>query len=453
MPHFRERATAMAASLAEINAGGRLDTAVLENVYKDAKDLFEHGVLDYPLAELVGSLKGVLVAIAPEIHRPTIGSANTWPELLEVLDAARGTVSSPQWTLFVKFQLEAFSAIGNEVTTQIRSFGKYFEEQPVPGSYYDLELVPVSGIWAAIAIDTGSDCGKGYATARSMIHGYSVFLITDGHVPYGYVGEYQASIRRDGRQLLMADAFNPSTRLELSGQSFLSEMRRIYASQSLQRSHAGVLVSDRPFLVSNRASIEKAVGTLPLENTGRVFGLVIDAIPEKMGEGLSGKINRLRVRNGELEEKATQPLDSIFDRTDELADLINSDNLKAWKAAMKRLPNDPLAALDVDDFKSGDETVWNLEYLIESAELVQKLIEGVEANPTELPEADRRQVLQWLQDIYQNYEQLIDFSKEFNDNKQEIVRIEEIDPEDAANWEGEKLRQGSAERSVVFVLF
>ncbi len=147
--------------------------------------------------------------------------------------------------------------------TQLTSFGKYFSTQVFEDERIGIHLLPVKGLSAAVAIDTGSDCGEGMATARAVIDQYMTFIITDaGHTkPWGYHGLY--SVLAASSLWFMTDALNPSTQLNIEGGQFIngvqSHLRAIrQAAQARSVSILGFLASASKDLFSNREPISDA---------------------------------------------------------------------------------------------------------------------------------------------------------------------------------------------------
>lgn len=232
---------AMMQARAELEAELRATPATAENAKKRA--------------ELTKKLKAFQPVDRTEVA--TLAEVTTWRQFQDYGSRVLSGAAQTDFGKMVQFQLDPFLKTQQDFASKLQSFGMYFEEQAL-NAETTLHLTPVKGILAAVAIDTGSDCGQGKATDRAFLDQYGVAMITTGAgtISYGYIG----ALLLDSQQgpVVTIDALNPSTQLDLSGPSFLEAVQRYY-TQVLQGSpYPAVLISRSSDLVSNRESIAKA---------------------------------------------------------------------------------------------------------------------------------------------------------------------------------------------------
>ena len=148
--------------------------------------------------------------------RDAIESSRTWSDLLQATAPA-----------FERIPLALANLVNTWKTlhTQLVSFGKFFSLQSLKGKPIEIHMLPVKGLPAAVAVDTGSDCGDGRATGRAVIDEYMIAAITDrSHTKsWGYHGQYD--VIADGALWCMTCALNPSTTLDINGGDFVAGTR------------------------------------------------------------------------------------------------------------------------------------------------------------------------------------------------------------------------------------
>ncbi len=218
-----------------------------------------------------------------------------------------------------------FTKLNKDLRINLDSFGKYFEEIEKEGEV-EIWMVPVKGIAAAIAIDSGSDCGKGRATNRALVDEYTVYLLTNKERTklWGYVGFYE--VDGDGKLVLQVDAMNPSTRLDLSGTSFLNQIKNHFSvvaksSAKQDRQIAAFLASNDPALVSNRTSISDKILKFLGENAKRIFSELNPRLPEIENIGLAGQektLEELQEERKNIERKLRKAIELLQDADESL---------------------------------------------------------------------------------------------------------------------------------------
>ncbi len=188
-----------------------------------------------------------------------ISSVQSWPQLLA---AASGSLQR------APHALSRLSKVWDNLRTQLVSYGKYFSTQIVDGDPIEIHMLPAKGLPAAVAVDTGSDCGKGEATGRVAIEEYTVFAVTDeSHTkPWGYHGLYD--VIADGALWLMIDALNPSTQLDIDGEGFIDGVRKHLNMVSAAARQSGITIRDfltsaSAHLLSNREPLTRIHPTGP----------------------------------------------------------------------------------------------------------------------------------------------------------------------------------------------
>lgn len=318
--HFVENVADVRALLPSI---GRGDEATMQSLYQSVRQIVQHGLPDYSVEGLVDTVKTMLLTHFPEpativqelqqrgfdidaerlnpswiaaarernqaamdslrakrqyrdsgvLHqhevylreidlgvRRRISALRSWPQIVVTLPRILERTRNVRAARYVAQTLSALHEAHARWSIQLNSFGKYFAEIPT-GRVHDLVMVPVRGLAAGAAIDSGSDCGKGDALLRTTsVAEYTTFVLTNPErtALFGYVGTHE--VDSDEGLLLQTDAVNPSTNLEVSGLHILQGVRDQFAdmqtdSASSPEPIVDILLSGTSDLVSNRDAV------------------------------------------------------------------------------------------------------------------------------------------------------------------------------------------------------
>jgi hypothetical protein len=272
-----------------------------KKIVSQEKNIIEKAIIAYKLKQINFKRMPELLKTLQEV----------WPDIYRYLDGI--------FSEFIEYD--------KNIRVMLASFGKYFEKQIDSSNSVTMQLIPVKGLPAALAIDTGSDCGAGKSIRRVIRDDMYIYMITseDYSLPYGYIGLFSVDV--NGDNVLWVDAINPSTQLNIDADEFVKQLEEHFKQILENTEFKAVLVSSDNALISNRASVEQAFDKMHLQASTNVFGHEVKALADDIEKVISEKFllkygfefNKSKILNDIYDiSKLSQKLRLYLDRIKDL---------------------------------------------------------------------------------------------------------------------------------------
>lgn len=253
--HYRDQWETLTNALVATSDQEELKMSQLRPIYEAVSQILIHGLPDYPLEDFLAPIKTHLATLSAELKASVpLQNATTLRQLHQALAPHLRGIPGGTWHRTTKGLMETY----DQWLRKMRTLGKFFEEQIDDTERHEVFIVPVVGLAAGFAIDSGSDCGQGEQTGRILYEHYMVNLLTnrDHTTLGGYFGYF--TVTSTPGTMLCVDAINHDTAQSYAGVDLLQGVRD-HLRQLTGTDCRGVLISRSGRTASNIDAIIRAV--------------------------------------------------------------------------------------------------------------------------------------------------------------------------------------------------